>query len=68
MRAERGAQLTAKDWRGVGPGRHAVILEVLGKDGAPPYRVRWLDTGHESVVHPTPDCYLLFRHTEVQQR
>ncbi|GAA0525713.1 DUF1918 domain-containing protein [Saccharopolyspora subtropica] len=31
------------------------ILEVRGKDGAPPYRVRFSD-GHESVVYPGGDC------------
>ncbi len=33
----------------------AEILEVKGKDGAPPYLVRYSD-GHETVIYPGPDC------------
>jgi hypothetical protein len=33
----------------------AVVIEVLGRDGAPPYRVRYAD-GHEATVFPGPDC------------
>ncbi|MGW5050459.1 DUF1918 domain-containing protein [Actinokineospora sp. NPDC004072] len=39
-------------------GRHDRVLEiveVLGVDGAPPYRVRD-GVGHETIVHPGPDC------------
>lgn len=32
----------------------AEIVEVLGEDGAPPYRVRFED-GHESIMSPGPD-------------
>jgi Domain of unknown function (DUF1918) len=34
--------------------RDAEILEVLGH-GGPPFRVRWQDDGHESVVYPGSD-------------
>lgn len=33
----------------------AVILEVRGENGKPPYRVRFSD-GHESLIYPGPDC------------
>ncbi|MGW3468921.1 DUF1918 domain-containing protein [Saccharopolyspora sp. NPDC000995] len=33
----------------------AEILEVLGEDGAPPYKVRFRD-GHEGLVYPGGDC------------
>ncbi|MBB5154888.1 DUF1918 domain-containing protein [Saccharopolyspora phatthalungensis] len=33
----------------------AVILEVRGENGAPPYKVRFKD-GHESLVFPGGDC------------
>lgn len=36
--------------------RAAQVLEVLGTEGAPPYRVRFEDDGHEAVVAPGPDC------------
>ncbi len=35
----------------------AVVIEVLGRDGTPPYRVRYSD-GHEAIVFPGPDCRL----------
>jgi hypothetical protein len=38
--------------------RDAEILEVLGADGAPPFRVRWQDDGHESEVFPGNDAYV----------
>jgi hypothetical protein len=31
------------------------IIEVRGKDGAPPYVVRFTD-GHEALLYPGPDC------------
>jgi hypothetical protein len=31
------------------------ILEVRGREGAPPYLVRFAD-GHEGLVYPGPDC------------
>ncbi|UNO39099.1 DUF1918 domain-containing protein [Streptomyces sp. MST-110588] len=34
--------------------RTAEIIEVLGADGTPPYRVRFED-GHETVMSPGPD-------------
>jgi uncharacterized protein DUF1918 len=35
--------------------RYAEVIEVRGKDGAPPYLVRFTD-GHETLVYPGPDC------------
>jgi hypothetical protein len=34
--------------------RVAEIVEVMGPDGEPPYRVRFED-GHEAVMSPGPD-------------
>lgn len=39
--------------------RRGRIEEVRSNDGAPPYRVRWLDTGHEALVFPGPDAHVL---------
>ena len=36
--------------------RDAVILEVRGPDGGPPYLVRWDEDGHEGLVFPGPDA------------
>ena len=38
------------------PVRDGEILEVHGENGAPPYLVRWADTGHEALVFPGPDA------------
>jgi hypothetical protein len=39
----------------LGDGRRVgVVLEVQHADGAPPYVVRWLDTGHWCSPAPTP--------------
>lgn len=32
------------------------IEEVLSEDGTPPYRVRWTNNDHLSVVFPGPDA------------
>ncbi|MFI5101537.1 MAG: DUF1918 domain-containing protein [Actinomycetes bacterium] len=34
------------------------MLEVQGVDGAPPYLVRWSDTGHEGLYFPGPDTVI----------
>jgi Domain of unknown function (DUF1918) len=36
--------------------REGEILEAKGRDGAPPYLVRWSDSGHESLVYPGGDA------------
>ncbi|BBC37903.1 uncharacterized protein SGFS_091970 [Streptomyces graminofaciens] len=35
--------------------RTAEVLEVLGQNGNPPYRVRFTDDGHEALMAPGPD-------------
>ncbi|MFI6286344.1 DUF1918 domain-containing protein [Streptomyces sp. NPDC051018] len=35
--------------------RTAEVVEVLGRKGDPPYRVRFDDDGHEALVSPGPD-------------
>jgi Domain of unknown function (DUF1918) len=51
------------DWIGVS-GRHVgdedregEVVEVLGAEGSPPYRVRWLD-GHEDIFFPGSDAFV----------
>jgi hypothetical protein len=36
------------------PRRQGQIVEVLHADGSPPYRVRWVDDDHLSLVFPGP--------------
>ncbi len=54
MRANVGDELVIKGHHVGDADREAVIIEVRGGDGAPPYRVRWSD-GHESVFFPSSD-------------
>lgn len=54
MQAETGDRLLV---HGRTVGQHdkvAEIVEVMGTDGEPPYRVRFED-GHEAVMSPGPD-------------
>jgi hypothetical protein len=36
--------------------RDCEVLEVHGKEGGPPYRVRWTDDGHEGLFFPGSDA------------
>lgn len=61
MRASAGDQLLMHG-RVVGShDRSAEILEVLGTDGEPPYRIRF-DDGHEAVMSPGPDSEVRGEH------
>lgn len=54
MQANTGDRLLVHG-RTVGqPDRVGEIVEVMGPDGEPPYRVRFED-GHEAVMSPGPD-------------
>ncbi|MDJ0343387.1 DUF1918 domain-containing protein [Streptomyces sp. H10-C2] len=55
MRATEGDQLVQ---HGRTVGQHdkvGEIVQVLGDNGTPPYRVRFPD-GHEALMSPGPDC------------
>lgn len=51
MQAAVGDTLTVKALHQGEADRHGKIIEVHGKDGEPPYLVRWQDE-HESVFFP----------------
>lgn len=57
MRAHAGDALLIRGHHVGDNDRQAVIIEVHGADGAPPYLVRWED-GHESVYFPSCDAVL----------
>jgi len=58
MRAKVGDTL-ATHGRIVGQhDRTAKIVEVLGSNGGPPYRVRYED-GHETILSPGPDTIVV---------
>lgn len=40
-------------------GRRGEIVGVTSPTGEPPYRVRWLDTGHTALVFPGPDAIVV---------
>lgn len=63
MRASVNDRLVVRSHHVGGPDREAVILEVHGEDGAPPYLVRWHD-GHESVFFPAADTIVEHHPTE----
>jgi hypothetical protein len=56
MKATVGDHLVIKGHRIHEPDREAEILEVRGSSGEPPYRIRWQDTGRETLVYPGTDA------------
>jgi len=56
MKAEVGDRLVVHGHHLGEVERDAEILEVLGKDGQPPFRVRWSEDGHESLFFPGSDA------------
>jgi hypothetical protein len=58
MRAAIGDWLVVKSPNEAHSARRAAILTV-GKAGAPPYTVRWLDTGRTALYFPGPDAEVL---------
>jgi hypothetical protein len=56
MRAQVGDRIVIRSAHVDEPVRDGEVLEVRGADGAPPYRVRWSDTGHEALFFPGPDA------------
>lgn len=56
MNASTGDRIVVRGHRQGEPNRDAEVLEVLGPDGGPPYRVRWGDSGHEGTFFPGSDA------------
>jgi hypothetical protein len=56
MKAQTGDRIVIRGHHIGEPDRDCEILEVHGNDGAPPYLVRWGDSGHESLFFPGPDA------------
>jgi hypothetical protein len=56
MKAHTGDRLIMEGAHVGNPRRTGVVLEVRGENGAPPYLVRWLDSGHETLCYPGPDA------------
>ena len=39
--------------------RKGEILEIRGREGAPPFLIKWLDNGKTALVYPGPDANIL---------
>jgi len=55
MNGHIGDRLVIKGTHGE-PRRVGIITALPHPDGSPPYQVRWLDTGRESLVFPLADA------------
>lgn len=58
MRAHVGDRIVIRGHHIGEPDHDGEILEVRGDDGAPPYLVRWEDSGHEVLFFPGPDAVI----------
>jgi Domain of unknown function (DUF1918) len=58
VKASKGDRLISRGHRAGEPDRDAEILEVKGKDGGPPYVVRWSNDGRVGVFFPGPDALI----------
>ena len=56
MKAEVGDKLIIKGHHVGDPDRDALILEIHGEEGAPPFLVRWSSDGHEGLFFPGTDA------------
>jgi hypothetical protein len=56
--AEPGDRLVVRPHHLGEPERDAEVLEVLGGDGHAPFRVRWEDTGAETLLFPGTDAHV----------
>ena len=64
MNASPGDRIIIKGHALGEPDRDCEVLEVRGAGGAPPYLVRWDDSGHEALFFPGSDARVQhFDHT-----
>jgi Domain of unknown function (DUF1918) len=59
MKANVGDWLVVKGTTNEQPDQRGIITEVRSADGAPPYRVRWLESGHDALMFPGPDAVVV---------
>ncbi len=62
MRAEPGDTLAIEGAGMAGLPRLGMIVAVYGRDGAPPYLVRWTAGDYESRVYPGPSARIEKHH------
>jgi hypothetical protein len=63
MYAKVGDKIVVRGHRVAEPERDAVVVEVRGSEGAPPYIVRWSD-GHEGLYVPGSDAVVVGQSSE----
>lgn len=56
MEASVGDRIVIHGHHSGEPDRDGEVLEVRGTNGAPPYLVRWGDSGHEALFFPGSDA------------
>ncbi|HKH04802.1 MAG TPA: DUF1918 domain-containing protein [Acidimicrobiales bacterium] len=56
MRANVGDRIVVRGHHVGDPDHAGEVVEVRGKDGGPPYVVRWTDSGHETLLFPGSDA------------
>ena len=56
MKAAVGDRLVIRGHHQGEPPRDAEVIEILGENGGPPFRVRWSDDGHVSLLFPGSDA------------
>jgi hypothetical protein len=56
LQASPGDRLVVHPHRLGEPPRDAEVLEALGPQGGPPFRVRWSDDGRETTLFPGSDA------------
>ena len=57
MAAHVGDGLVAPTDSGGAHMRRGQVVAIPHPDGSPPYRVRWLDDDHESLLFPPPGAH-----------
>ncbi|MPZ71682.1 MAG: DUF1918 domain-containing protein [Nitriliruptorales bacterium] len=56
MKAQPGDRLVIKGHKVGEHERVAEVLEARGEDGGPPFRIRWAEDEHETLLFPGPDA------------
>ena len=59
MQARVGDRIVVHSSHQGEPVRHGEVLEVRGKDGGPPYVVKWDPDGHTGVFFPAGSCTVI---------
>lgn len=59
MFAKAGERIVVRSRHQGEPDRDGEVLEVRGKDGAPPYLVRWSADGHTGLLYPGSDTFVV---------